>query len=188
MAKAILEAIKAERFKPGDMLPPMKELCEELQVGISSVREGLKQLQSMGVVKIIQGKGTYLNENLDVRSKTLEDLICRSEVFDQILCEEWYKELVHCSEVMKFTPEQQIMIHLIVSIYKTRPADYQEGRTRFIDIFGETDGPSTPGHIKWVIEMYERQIKRLVAAEDTIMNYGKQSPKKSKSKTRKIKR
>ena len=67
VAKAILEAIKAERFKPGDCLPPMKELCDELQVGISSVREGLKQLQSMGVVKIIQGKGTYLNENLDLK-------------------------------------------------------------------------------------------------------------------------
>lgn len=66
VAKAILEAIKAERFKPGDRLPPMKELCEELQVGISSVREGLKQLQSMGVVKIVQGKGTYLNEILDL--------------------------------------------------------------------------------------------------------------------------
>ena len=117
--------------------------------------------------------GFYLNEHLDVRSKTLEDLIYRSNAFDQILSEDWYKELVHCNEVMDLTPEQQIMIHLIVSIYKTRPVDYQEGRAQFIDSFGETDGPSTPGHIKWVIEMYERQIKRLIAAENAIMNYGK---------------
>jgi GntR family transcriptional repressor for pyruvate dehydrogenase complex len=67
VSKTILDAIKEGRFNPGDRLPPMKELCEELQVGISSVREGLIQLQSMGVVRIIQGKGTYLNENLDLK-------------------------------------------------------------------------------------------------------------------------
>lgn len=44
----------------------MKELSEMLQVGISSVREGLQQLNSMGIIKIVQGKGTYVSENLDL--------------------------------------------------------------------------------------------------------------------------
>lgn len=65
--KSILQSIKDEQFKAGDKLPPIKELSETLEVGISSVREGLKQLQSMGVVRIVQGKGVYINENLDLQ-------------------------------------------------------------------------------------------------------------------------
>ncbi len=63
---AILNTIKSEQFKPGDRLPPIKELSEKLMVGISSIREGLKQLQSMGIITIVQGKGTYVSENLDL--------------------------------------------------------------------------------------------------------------------------
>jgi len=64
--KAVLQSIKDEQFKPGNRLPPIKELSETLEVGISSVREGLKQLQSMGVVRIVQGKGVFVNDNLDL--------------------------------------------------------------------------------------------------------------------------
>jgi len=64
--KAILQSIKDEQFKSSDRLPPIKELSETLEVGISSVREGLKQLQSMGVVRIVQGKGVFVNDNLDL--------------------------------------------------------------------------------------------------------------------------
>jgi len=63
---AILNTIKSQQFKPGDRLPPIKELSEKLMVGISSIREGLKQLQSMGIITIVQGKGTYVSENLDM--------------------------------------------------------------------------------------------------------------------------
>ncbi|KPJ88969.1 MAG: hypothetical protein AMS17_03605 [Spirochaetes bacterium DG_61] len=66
VSKSILDAIKAGNLKPGDCLPPMKELSTVLKVGISSIREGLKQLQTMGIIKSIQGKGTYLTENLNL--------------------------------------------------------------------------------------------------------------------------
>lgn len=66
VVKAILNTIKNGNFKPGDRLPPMKELGETLQVGISSVREGLQQLNSMGIIRIVQGKGTYVSERLDL--------------------------------------------------------------------------------------------------------------------------
>jgi GntR family transcriptional repressor for pyruvate dehydrogenase complex len=62
--KSILETIRTEQFKPGDRLPPIKELSEKLEVGISSIREGLKQLQSMGIIEIVQGKGTFVSEKL----------------------------------------------------------------------------------------------------------------------------
>jgi GntR family transcriptional repressor for pyruvate dehydrogenase complex len=65
--KSILQSIKDEQFRAGDRIPPIKELGEALDVGISTVREGLKQLQSMGIVRIVQGKGVYVDDNLDLK-------------------------------------------------------------------------------------------------------------------------
>ena len=75
--KAILETIRNDQFKPGERLPPIKELSNKLEVGISSIREGLKQLQSMGIIEIVQGKGTFVSENLglDQYLSNFENLI-----------------------------------------------------------------------------------------------------------------
>lgn len=39
VANAFINAINEGGFKPDDRLLPMKELCDQLQAGISSVRE-----------------------------------------------------------------------------------------------------------------------------------------------------
>ena len=49
-----------DEIKEGDKLPTEKRLCEQLDVGRSTVREAIKALQVMGYVKIIPGKGAFL--------------------------------------------------------------------------------------------------------------------------------
>jgi GntR family transcriptional repressor for pyruvate dehydrogenase complex len=66
VAKAILGEVRQGNFKDADRLPAMHELSRTLEVGVSSVREGLNQLPSMGIVRIIQGKGAYLSEKPDL--------------------------------------------------------------------------------------------------------------------------
>jgi len=77
VSKSILNSIKVGNLKPGDRLPPMIELANVLKVGISSIREGLKQLQTMGIIKSVQGKGTYLSENisLDVFLANIKEIV-----------------------------------------------------------------------------------------------------------------
>ncbi len=53
--------IESERFQPGDRLPSERELAEQLRVGRSSVREALKALTSIGLLKRCQ-RGTYVHE------------------------------------------------------------------------------------------------------------------------------
>ncbi|GAF90157.1 unnamed protein product, partial [marine sediment metagenome] len=55
-------------FQRGSKLPSIQDLSEKLQVGRSSVREALKQLQIVGVVELKQGKGTFVREKFDVTS------------------------------------------------------------------------------------------------------------------------
>ncbi len=64
----ILEGIENGDFQPGSKLPSIQELSEKLQVGRSSTREALKQLQIVGVITVKQGRGTFIREKFDVES------------------------------------------------------------------------------------------------------------------------
>lgn len=73
----VIEHIKNQllehKLKPGDRLPIEDRLAETLDVGRGSVREAIKVLQSIGVVEIIRGSGTYITKG-DI-SKALEPLL-----------------------------------------------------------------------------------------------------------------
>jgi GntR family transcriptional repressor for pyruvate dehydrogenase complex len=56
----IKEAIMRGELTPGDRLPGASELAGKLGVGISSVREAIKMLESMGAVESRQGEGTFV--------------------------------------------------------------------------------------------------------------------------------
>lgn len=56
-------------LKPGDRLPPERQLAEEFGVSRAAVREALSALVLMGLVEVRQGEGTF------VRSVTQESLV-----------------------------------------------------------------------------------------------------------------
>jgi GntR family transcriptional repressor for pyruvate dehydrogenase complex len=56
----IKESIMRGELTPGDRLPGASELAGTLGVGISSVREAIKMLESMGAVESRQGEGTFV--------------------------------------------------------------------------------------------------------------------------------
>jgi DNA-binding FadR family transcriptional regulator len=43
------------RYAPGERLPPQRELARELGVNMASVREGIKQLEQLGLVEVRHG-------------------------------------------------------------------------------------------------------------------------------------
>ena len=47
----ILSMIVTGKLKAGDRLPPERELCESLKVGRSSVREAMKALEALGIIR-----------------------------------------------------------------------------------------------------------------------------------------
>jgi len=58
------EAFRKGELKPGDRLPGARELADKMEVGISSVREALKMLESFGAVESRQGEGTFVCDTL----------------------------------------------------------------------------------------------------------------------------
>src|SRR2546430_11203552 len=50
------------RLKSGDQLPPERDLAEKFVVSRTSVREALRALESLGLVEIRPGEGTFIRE------------------------------------------------------------------------------------------------------------------------------
>jgi GntR family transcriptional repressor for pyruvate dehydrogenase complex len=54
------QRIRQGDWLPGDRLPSITQLAKELQVGSGTIREALRSLQSIGLIKIEHGSGVYV--------------------------------------------------------------------------------------------------------------------------------
>lgn len=76
MADGIVSQIQERVFNgtyaPGDRIPPERELAKELNVNRNTLREALKKLEFMGLVKSRQGDGTVV---LDYRKHAGVDVL-----------------------------------------------------------------------------------------------------------------
>ena len=58
-----VKALIAEgRLKSGDQLPPERDLAAQFKVSRTSVREALRTLESLGLIEIRPGEGTFVRE------------------------------------------------------------------------------------------------------------------------------
>src|SRR5215469_5334945 len=73
--------IAAGRIKPGDRLPPERELAELFKASRNSVRDAMRVLEQMGLIESRQGDGTY------VRSVSAEELSEVRRVLEPALAE-----------------------------------------------------------------------------------------------------
>lgn len=55
-----LKMIRENELKPGDKLPPERELAQIINTSRPSLREAIKALQMMNVLDVRQGSGTYI--------------------------------------------------------------------------------------------------------------------------------
>ncbi len=58
----IMNLIKNNKLKPGDKLPPERELAEKLSISRGSLREAFRVLESRGLIKSKPGGGRYIRE------------------------------------------------------------------------------------------------------------------------------
>lgn len=56
IAMAVVEQIVSNGLRPGDRLPPEGEMMQRFQVSRASLREGLRLLETFGVISIRQGQ------------------------------------------------------------------------------------------------------------------------------------
>ncbi len=79
IADELCRKIANREFKPGDKLPTERELAEQFKTTRHSIREALKRLEALGLVKIRQGSGIVVQDI---------DLIGGLELFDTLIRDE----------------------------------------------------------------------------------------------------
>jgi GntR family transcriptional regulator, transcriptional repressor for pyruvate dehydrogenase complex len=82
IVRQIQEQIKAGDLKPGDKLPPERELAEMFNVSRNSLREALRTLEIMNCVQIKSGEGVFIKE---IRIDELFEPIIDAISFDKQL-------------------------------------------------------------------------------------------------------
>jgi len=85
IAKQIVGLIKTGKFKKGDQLPAERELTEAFQVSRATLREAIRSLETMGMVKSRQGHGTYVlvsAERVSIAPLAASLLTDKDDLFD----------------------------------------------------------------------------------------------------------
>jgi GntR family transcriptional repressor for pyruvate dehydrogenase complex len=78
VAAQIRALILDGRLAPGDKLPPIRELCDRFQVSRSSVRDAIRMLELMGLLRSRQGGGTVVLEiSAELLTVPLSSLLLR---------------------------------------------------------------------------------------------------------------
>jgi GntR family transcriptional repressor for pyruvate dehydrogenase complex len=67
-----LDQIFRGKIRPGDKLPSAESMSRKTGVSIISAREGLKNLEAIGLVKILHGKGIFVTDGGPVIEEMLE--------------------------------------------------------------------------------------------------------------------
>jgi len=60
VAEQLMAMLRARELRPGDKLPPERELAAIMQVSRPSLREALRALSMMNVLEVRQGAGTFV--------------------------------------------------------------------------------------------------------------------------------
>ena len=62
IVQQVEESIHKGAMKPGDQLPPERELAEQFGVSRTAVREAVKALREKGLVEAYHGRGTFITD------------------------------------------------------------------------------------------------------------------------------
>ena len=80
LVEQVRTAAAAGALRPGDALPGIRPLAEELRVNRNTVARAYSELESQGVIETLAGKGCFVRENQsplkkDVRRRLIADTL-----------------------------------------------------------------------------------------------------------------
>jgi GntR family transcriptional regulator len=85
IVEQVKSAAASGALQPGEALPSIRPLAEELRVNRNTVAKAYTELESLGVIETLPGRGCFLKENhsglrKEVRRKLLTEEIDRAVV------------------------------------------------------------------------------------------------------------
>src|ERR1043165_8098213 len=63
LMEQVRHAIEAGALRPGDQLPGIRPLAEELVINVNTIAKAYRELEHEGVIELRHGSGAYVSEN-----------------------------------------------------------------------------------------------------------------------------
>ena len=104
----IMNLIKNNKLKPGDKLPPERELAEKLSISRGSLREAFRVLESRGLIKSKPGGGRYIREIRKNGHNNTENIILnleKSSILELLEAREMFEVKIAEIVAQRATPE-----------------------------------------------------------------------------------
>jgi DNA-binding FadR family transcriptional regulator len=140
---ALKEGILSGAYAVGSLLPPEDELIRQLEVSRVSLREGIKQLEALGWLRIERGNGTRVTQpGFQVMEATI-DFLARFEVlrFEHLHQLRRVLEIENIQDVARACPAGLVAklreANQSIARDRTRPEGYVDADVRFHDLLLE---------------------------------------------------
>ena len=104
----IMDLIKNNELKPGDKLPPERELAEKLSISRNSLREAFRVLESRGLIKSKPGGGRFIREIWKNGHNNTENIILsleKSSILELLEAREIFEVEIVELAAQRATPE-----------------------------------------------------------------------------------
>ena len=72
-------------LRPGELLPSIRPLAEELRVNRNTIAKAYAELESMGIIETLPGKGCFLKENNSPLTKATRQKILIKEIDEAVV-------------------------------------------------------------------------------------------------------
>jgi GntR family transcriptional regulator len=72
-------------LRPGEPLPSIRPLAEELRVNRNTIAKAYAELESQGIIETIPGKGCFLKENNSPFTKTVRQKLLLKEIDEAVV-------------------------------------------------------------------------------------------------------
>jgi GntR family transcriptional regulator len=78
-------AAAAGRLQPGEPLPSIRPLAEELRVNRNTIAKAYAELESQGVIETLPGRGCFLKANSSPFTKPVRDKLLLTEIDEAVV-------------------------------------------------------------------------------------------------------
>ncbi len=87
ISQQLNKLIEEGLLKPGDRLPPERDLAERFKVSRNSVRDALRTLEARGLIEVRQGDGAYIRETTSAETyrAMIDVLASKKEAIHEIM-------------------------------------------------------------------------------------------------------
>jgi GntR family transcriptional repressor for pyruvate dehydrogenase complex len=111
----IEEVILSKKLSPGSKLPSEQQMCNQFGVSRTAIREALRMLSGRGLVKILKGKGIFVN---NPTAETVTDplhvylhlLYEKTHVFDVIHARQMIEPAIAAAAALNHTNEDALKL------------------------------------------------------------------------------